>query len=44
MKVPRHDGSRYKILVENPDEQAVMARIKELALTSVTPCLTSRRA
>lgn len=28
MKVPRHDGSRYKILVENPEEQAVMVRIK----------------
>lgn len=28
MKVPRHDGSRYKIIVENPEEQAVMARIK----------------
>lgn len=28
MKVPRHDGSRYKILVENPEKQAVMARIK----------------
>jgi DNA invertase Pin-like site-specific DNA recombinase len=29
MKVPRHDGSRYKILVENPEEQAVLKRIKE---------------
>ncbi len=28
MKVPRHDGSRYKILVENPEEQAVLAKIK----------------
>lgn len=28
MKVPRHDGSRYKILVENPVEKAVMAQIK----------------
>ena len=28
MKVPRADGSRYKILVENPEEQAVLADIK----------------
>ncbi len=28
MKVPRNDGSRYKILVENPDEQRTMSRIK----------------
>ena len=29
MKVPRHDGSRYKILVENPEEQRALLRIKE---------------
>ena len=28
MKVPRGDGSRFKILVENPEEQAVLRRIK----------------
>ncbi len=28
MKVPRADGSRYKILFENPEEQAVLADIK----------------
>jgi DNA invertase Pin-like site-specific DNA recombinase len=29
MKVPCQDGSRYKILVENPEELAVLKRIKE---------------
>ena len=28
MKVPRADGSRYKALVENPEQQAVLADIK----------------
>ena len=28
MKVPRSDGSRFKNLVENPEEQAVLARIQ----------------
>lgn len=28
MKVPAADGSRFKTLVENPEEQAVLARIK----------------
>lgn len=28
MKVPREDGSRFKILVENPEEQAVLRRVK----------------
>jgi len=36
MKVPRNDGSRYKILVENPDEQAVLNRIKNWLEASVT--------
>ena len=43
MKVPRHDGSRYKILVENPDEQAVMARIKSwLDVGDAVPDIATR--
>lgn len=29
MKVPRADGSRFKVLVENPEEQAVLINIKQ---------------
>ena len=35
MKVPRADGSRYKILVENPEEQAVLADIKRSVLSLI---------
>ena len=43
MKVPRRDSSRYRALVENPEEQAVMARIKScLDAGDVMPDIATR--
>ena len=43
MKVPRQDGSRFKVVVENPEEQAVLMRIKSwLDADVLIPSISAR--
>jgi len=43
MKVPRPDGSRFKVVVENPEEQAVLMRIKNwLDADVLIPSISAR--